>query len=110
MMKRGKFLVKTTAGLAAISVMPLGWLIAKKSSRTTKGIIPYLQKNHNEMMFSSEFGYDEFVEMMEKVFRYSGQSPKMLMCVYCGNVVTIPDNCSCGRAQNVYEKLRKMAE
>lgn len=79
----------------------------KKRDRTTKGIIHYLRDHHNEKITDSElkFGYDEFIEMMEKVFQYCGPTPKMIKCVWCRNWVTPPTVCPCGKIKDVYKKI-----
>ena len=86
-----------------------------KREKTTKGILRYIRKHQNETtpvnetIPVSEFGNDEFMEMMEKVFQYiPSDSPKMLMCVHCGEAVTVPEICSCGKIQDVYEAIERL--
>ncbi len=108
-MKRSTFLSKVTGALVAITTIPLGWLVAKNPMRTTKGIVPYIQEHQSEMMPVSEFSYEEWLKAMDKVFQYSGASPKMLKCAYCLDWVKVPDNCSCGRIWDVYRKIGEIA-
>ena len=106
-MKRITFLSKVIGGITAIAAMPLGWIAANKPISTTKGIIPYIQEHQYGMALTSEFGYDEFMEMMEKVFQYSNE-PKMISCVWCHEWVKPPDNCSCGRIKDVYKSIERL--
>ena len=80
-----------------------------KREKTTRGILHYIRKHQNETMPVSEFGNDEFMETMEKIFRYVSE-PKMICCVWCHEWVTPPDNCSCGKIQYVYKKIGEICK
>ena len=50
-----------------------------------------------------EYGLAQFEEDMEKIFSYTDDKPKMVMCTICGDWMTVPDDCSCGNLKKIYE-------
>ncbi len=56
----------------------------------------------------SEYKYEQFLEDIDKIFQYTGDEVKFVMCTECGDTVRVLlEDCSCGHVEGIVKSMMK---